>query len=154
MEMEKIANTALIPESIQHAYGIRMSIGGSRDKKRKKDEKSFNNKSNDIYIERTNAQGRKIRIRQIGMVNKSSAIGDLSSYLTRDEMKLRAKSLAYAQYRKLRQEESKAKAHRKLMFLLVVVKCKAFATRMKRRIIEKRRLREEAEGGKEVVVVE
>ncbi len=32
------------------------------------------------------------------------------------------------------------------MFLLVVVKCKAFATRMKKRIQEKRRLREEAEG--------
>lgn len=74
-----------------------MSVGGSREKKRKKDDKkNFNNKSNDVYIERTNAQGRKIRIRQIGMVNKSSSIGDLSSYLTRDEMKLRAKSLAYA----------------------------------------------------------
>lgn len=39
------------------------------------------------------------------------------------------------------------------MFLLVVVKCKAFATRMKKRIIEKRKLKEQAEG-KEVIVVE
>lgn len=140
-EFEKITNTALLPESIQNAYGIKLAARDSTRRK-KKEKPSFNAQSSDVYLERTNAQGRKIRIRQIGVVNKSAALGDLSSYLTRDEMKIRAKSLAYAQYRKLRQEESKAKAHRKLMFLLVVVKCKAFATRMKRRILERRRLRE------------
>lgn len=68
------------------------------------------------------------------------------SYISQHELKARANSLAYTRYKLIKREAARRMAKKKRLLIMTVVKCKAFATKMKARIIKAReRRRREAE---------
>jgi|LauGreDrversion4_2_1035121.scaffolds.fasta_scaffold201939_2 hypothetical protein len=69
------------------------------------------------------------------------------SYVTQHDLKARANSLAYSRYKLIKRETAMKMAKKKRLMIMTVVKCKAFATIMKERIIKarERRKREEEE---------
>ena len=69
------------------------------------------------------------------------------SYISQHELKARANSLAYARYKLIKREAARKMAKKKRLLIMTVVKCKAFATKMKERIkkARQRRIREAEE---------
>jgi hypothetical protein len=69
------------------------------------------------------------------------------SYISQHELKARANSLAYARYKLIKREAARRAARRKRLLIMTVVKCKAFANKMKARVLkarERRALEEKA----------
>ena len=69
------------------------------------------------------------------------------TYITQNELKTRANSLAYAKYKLIKREMARKAAKRKLMLIMCIVKCKAFINKLKARVearrAEKKRIEEE-----------
>lgn len=57
------------------------------------------------------------------------------TYITQHELKQRANSLAYAKYKLIKRENARKQAKRKLMWIMCIVKCKAFANKLKARVL-------------------
>lgn len=67
------------------------------------------------------------------------------SYLTDQDLKLRANSLAHSQYKKEKREYARHVAKKKLFWIMSVVKAKLFANKLKKRVQMKRELRRQRE---------
>lgn len=52
---------------------------------------------------------------------------------TTKELSERAQSLAYSQYKKLKRHQAKEMAKRRLLWIMSIVKCKVFATKLKKK---------------------
>ena len=63
------------------------------------------------------------------------------SYVSQHELKARANSLAYARYKLIKRESARKAAKRKRLFIMSVVKCRAFATKLKERVKKARERR-------------
>jgi hypothetical protein len=63
------------------------------------------------------------------------------SYVSQHELKARANSLAYARYKLIKREAARKAAKRKRLFIMAVVKCRAFATKLKERVKKARERR-------------
>jgi len=57
---------------------------------------------------------------------------DPSTYLTQQELKQRAKSLAHSQYKSEKRAYARHVAKKKLLWIMAVVKCKVFVSKLKR----------------------
>lgn len=67
------------------------------------------------------------------------------SYITDRELKMRANSLAYSQYKQEKREYTRYQAKKKLLWFTTVVKCKVFVNKLKKRRLETKKLREQME---------
>lgn len=69
------------------------------------------------------------------------------TYITQNELKARANSLAYAKYKLVKRENAKKAAKRKLLLIMCIVKCKVFVNKLKLKVeqrrAEKKRLEED-----------
>jgi len=61
--------------------------------------------------------------------------------VSQHELKARANSLAFARYKLIKREAARRAARRKRLLIMTVVKCKAFANKLKARIIKSRERR-------------
>jgi hypothetical protein len=60
------------------------------------------------------------------------------TYITQHDLKARANSLAYAKYKLIKRENARKLAKKKYLFIMTVVKVKAFINILKRRILQRR----------------
>ena len=70
---------------------------------------------------------------------------DPSTYLTQQELKQRAKSLAHSQYKSEKREYARHVAKKKLLWIMAVVKCKVFVSKLKKRAQETRERKQQEE---------
>ena len=68
---------------------------------------------------------------------------DAGTYLTQQELKERAKSLAHSQYKKEKREYARHVAKKKLLWIMAVVKCKVFVDKLKKKWLEGKTLRQQ-----------
>jgi hypothetical protein len=61
--------------------------------------------------------------------------------VSQHELKARANSLAYARYKLIKREAARKAAKKKRLLIMTVVKCRAFATKMKQRVLKARERR-------------
>ena len=61
--------------------------------------------------------------------------------MSQHELKARANSLAYARYKLIKREAARKAAKKKRLLIMTVVKCRAFATKMKQRVLKARERR-------------
>lgn len=98
----------------------------------------------DDFFERLDSRGKRIKIRRVHVLQE--VLGEIGypystmnfhplTYISQHELKARANSLAYAKYKLIKRENAKKMAKKKLLLIMTVVKCKAFVTKLKARVL-------------------
>ena len=104
-------------------------------------------------FDRLDSRGKMIQVRRTGIRHdirfmdpnkgpeyKFATIDiDHNLYLTPNELKQRANSLAYSQYKKEKREMARRAARKKLLWIMSIVKCKSFVNKLKKRVEERRK---------------
>ena len=103
--------------------------------------------TNDIHY-RQDARGKKLAVRRVHLDHKVRYIDPIqncevysfadinlkqNTYLTTQELNQRAQSLAYSIYKLEKRAMAKKAAKKKLLWIMAVVKCKVFVTKLKRK---------------------
>jgi hypothetical protein len=163
-----------VPQTVLSHYEITPAKAGGGGSSPSKGASAYKNQLKAIaedFFERIDSRGKMIKIRRVHAYEEAVEGGliyagythhlgsdilsypystfDLHplSYATQHDLKARANSLAYARYKLVKREAARKAAKKKRLMLMTVVRCKAFANKLKAQVLKgrERRRREEEE---------
>lgn len=83
------------------------------------------------------------RINGVAVSSFATVNIDPNKYLSMKELKNRANTLAYAQYKKEKREFARHAAQKKILWIMSIVKCKVFVNKLKKKWMETKARKEQ-----------
>jgi len=145
----KLNKTAMIEYDLQ-----RLDINDDNDKDEGQDDNRPLASDNSEWIDRFDSRGQKMRIRrgqimqgQLMRIGYSFAVINFhpKTLITQQDLKMRTTSVVFSKYKQIKREISARETQRRLLWFMSIVKCKAWAQKMLRRVRKKIEERNKAE---------